>query len=233
MSKRNNEVQGYVLKADIRHYFDNVDHEVLINIIKSKVKDGKIMWLTRKILNNFGTEIKGKGMPLGNYTSQFFANVYLNELDYFVKHKLRAKYYIRYVDDFVILHRNKKRLECFRDKIVEFLKELKIELHPNKTDIISLQKGVTFLGYKLFYKHKILRKRNRKYFLGKFDRYLKLYDEGIISDEQLIARLQGWFGYAQWANTYLLRKRIVEKAIEALSKKGSNKIEELRKMAKL
>lgn len=211
MSKHNNKVQGYVLKADIKHYFDNVDHEILINIVKSKVKDGKIIWLTRKILNNFKGSVHGRGMPLGNYTSQFFANVYLNELDYFVKHELRAKYYIRYVDDFVILHRNKKRLEYFKCKLVDFLKGLKIELHPAKTDIIPLQKGITFLGYKIFYHYKLLRKRNLKQFHKKFSKLLKWYTNEIVTKERLLESLQGWFGYAQWANTYNLRREILEK----------------------
>jgi len=90
-----NNIIGYVLKADIKHYFDTVDHKILLNIIKRKIKDKKIILLIQKILNNFDTKIKGSGMPLGNLTSQFFANVYLNELDYFIKHKLKAKYYIR------------------------------------------------------------------------------------------------------------------------------------------
>ena len=96
-----------------------------------------------------------------------------------------------------------------------------------------MQKGVAFLGYKIFYKNKILRKRNRKYFLKKLDRYLDFYNAGLMTDEQILSRLQGWFGYAQWANTYLLRKRIVNKTAEAFSNKGSKKIEELHKTAKL
>ena len=227
-----NQVQGYVLKSDISRYFDNVDHKTLLNIIKRKVKDGKIIWLVQKVLNNFDIPVKGKGMPLGNYTSQFFANVYLNDLDYFVKHELKAKYYIRYVDDMVILHRSKKRLEYFKKKIINFLEGMKLELHPNKSEIISLQKGITFLGYRIFYKHKILRKRNRKYFLKKFDKYLNLYNEEVISDEQLIAKLQGWFGYAQWANTYLLRKRLIEKTAELFKRKNPNKIQDLYKLLK-
>ncbi len=205
----------------------------MLNIIKKKVKDEKIIWLTRKILNNFNTEVKGKGMPLGNYTSQFFANVYLTELDYFVKHTLKAKYYIRYVDDFVILHRSKKRLEYFKKSIIEFLREIKLELHPDKSDIIPLQKGVNFLGYRIFYKYRLLRKRNRNYFLKKFEKYLKLYNEEIISDEQLIFRLQGWFGYAQWADTYLFRKKMIEKAANSFKAKGSKLLDELSKLKKI
>ena len=90
-------------------------------MVKRKIKDEKIIWLIKKILRNYNN--KEKGMPLGNLTSQFFANVYLNELDYFVKHKLKAKYYIRYVDDFVILHRSKKQLEIWKKEINGFLNE--------------------------------------------------------------------------------------------------------------
>ena len=101
-----------------------------------------------------------KGMPLGNLTSQFFANIYLNELDYFVKHILNAKYYIRYVDDFVILHSSKSQLEEWKNKISEFLKkELKLELHLDKSKIISLSHGVDFVGFRNFYHFKLLRKR--------------------------------------------------------------------------
>ena len=92
-----------------------------------------------------------KGMPIGNLTSQFFANVYLNELDYFVKNKLKCKYYIRYVDDFIILHESKEQLEKWKKEISNFLKEkLKIELHPQKSKIIPLSKGIDFLGFRNF-----------------------------------------------------------------------------------
>lgn len=107
----NNQIKGYCLKADIKHYFQEVNHEVLLNIIKKRITDEKVVWLVERILdNNVSDNPDGKGMPLGNLTSQFFANVYLNELDYFVKHELRAKYYIRYVDDFVLLNPSKEQL---------------------------------------------------------------------------------------------------------------------------
>ena len=156
-------IKGYTLKADIKHYFETVDHKILLDIIKSKIKDKKIIWLIKQILDNFNTKIKGKGMPLGNLTSQFFANVYLNELDYFIKHKLREKYYIRYVDDFVVLHKNKKILEIYKEKINNYLlKHLKLELHKDKSKIIPLKNGVDLLGYRVFGYYKLLRKRNLK-----------------------------------------------------------------------
>jgi len=107
----NNQVKGYCFKADIKHYFQEVDHKILLSIIRRKIRDEKVIWLIERILeNNVLDNPKGKGMPLGNLTSQFFANVYLNELDKFVKHKLRAKYYIRYVDDFVLINPSREKL---------------------------------------------------------------------------------------------------------------------------
>ena len=207
----NNLIIGYVLKADIKHYFETVSHEILIKMISRKIKDAKIIGLIKQILNNFDSDIKNVGMPLGNYTSQFFANIYLNELDYFVKHNLKAKYYIRYVDDFVILHRNKQTLFEYKDKINEFLKkELLLELHPDKSNIMPLRNGISFLGYRIFYFHKLLRKRNKRKFLKKFNYYLDYYKEEIISEEEFMTFLRGWFGYSIWADTYIFRKDLLE-----------------------
>ncbi|MCL5730344.1 MAG: reverse transcriptase/maturase family protein, partial [Candidatus Pacearchaeota archaeon] len=111
-----NQVVGYCFKADIKHYFQEVDHSVLLGIIRKKITDNKVIWLIEKILeNNVSDNPAGKGMPLGNLTSQFFANVYLNELDKFVKHQLRAKFYIRYVDDFVLLNSSREKLSEWGD----------------------------------------------------------------------------------------------------------------------
>jgi len=226
-----NSVQGYFFKADIYHYFDSVDHEILIGILEKKIKDEKLIILIRKVLLNFNSAITGKSMPLGNYTSQFFANVYLNELDYFVKHELKAKFYIRYVDDFIILHRSKNRLEFLKNKIDLFLRiKLGLKLHPEKSDIFSLQKGIAFLGYKTFYKYKILRKRNRKYFCRKLDTILINYKEGNIDEEKVISQLQGWVGYARWANTFLLRKKIIFKTQNLFLSNGYRSTKELDKL---
>src|SRR3989344_6907584 len=206
-----NLVKGYYLKADIKHYFDTVSNEILINIIKKKIKDEKVIWLIKQILNNFDFEVKGVGMPLGNYTSQFFANVYLNELDYFVKHELKAKYYIRYVDDFVILDKDYKNLEKYKEAINKFLTGyLKIELHPSKSKIIKLDKGLNLLGFRVFYYHKLLRKANKRKFERQFKEKLELYKNKNISREDFAQSLQGWLGYAMWANTYKLRNKVIK-----------------------
>jgi len=144
-------------------------------------------------------------MPLGNLTSQFFANIYLNELDYFIKHKFKAKYYIRYVDDFVILHNSKKQLEIWKKQINNFLKrELKLELHLDKSGVSSLSKGIDFIGFRNFWCHKLLRKRNIKNMENK----IRFFIDGKLNKEKFAESFQGWQAYAKWANTFNLRKRI-------------------------
>lgn len=203
----NNSIQGYVFKADIKHYFDTINHKVLLDILRKNIKDEDFIELIKIVLDNFEAP-DGKGLPLGNYTSQFFANVYLNNLDYFIKHRLKAKYYIRYVDDFVILHKDKKKLKEYWNKINKYLKSLKLELHPDKSEIYALRNGITFLGYRIFYNYKLLKKRNINYFYRRFDKKLNLYRQGLIEKENLDSFLQGWFGYSKFANTYNFNKKI-------------------------
>ena len=149
-------------------------------------------------------------MPLGNLTSQFFANLYLNELDQFVKHKLRAKYYIRYVDDFVILHKSKEQLETWKNEINSFLKnKLKIELHPSKSHVLRLNSGINFLGFRIFYNHKLLRKSNIRNFERKFNNLRILFDEGIIGREKALEVLEGWLAYCSYANTHKYRRHLI------------------------
>lgn len=150
------------------------------------------------------------GMPLGNLTSQFFANIYLNELDQFVKHKLRAKYYLRYVDDFVLLHNSKTELENLKNEIDKFLKEdLKLELHKDKSKIISLSRGIDFVGFRTFYYNKRLRKRN----IRKINFKIQKFKEGEITTEKILESFQGWNAYATWANCFNLRLKTYEKII--------------------
>lgn len=204
-----------MLKADIKHYFDTVDRQILLNILQRKIKDEKVIWLIETILKN-----KEKGMPLGNLTSQFFANVYLNELDQFVKHSLKAKYYIRYVDDFVILHNDRKQLEKYREEIDKFLVNLKIELHPEKSRIIPLKSGITFLGFRVFYYFKLLKKSNAKRIWKRLEKFRKLYLKGKITREEILLSLEGWLAYASFADTYKLRKKVMARFNEIFGNKS-------------
>lgn len=206
----NNSIKGYVLKIDIKHYFATIDHNVLLNILKKNIQDEDLIWLIEIVINNFRNQSKGKGLPLGNYTSQFFANIYLNHLDYFVKHKLKAKYYIRYVDDFVILHKNKDVLVEYLNKIEKYLKFLKLELHPDKSELHALRNGITFLGYSIFYHYRLLRQRNIRYFRKRLDEKLEFYRSGLINEKELKGFIDGWNGYSNFANSHNFNKKVIK-----------------------
>ena len=155
---RNNTKTCFILKLDVRRFFDSINQEILLDLIKTKIKDENALWLVEKVIRSFP-----KGLPLGNITSQLFANIYLNELDKFVKHKLKIKYYIRYCDDFLILSGDKPYLDDLIQEIDNFLgNSLKLSLHPDKIMIKKYNQGIDFLGYVSFPYHKILRVKTRK-----------------------------------------------------------------------
>tara|TARA_Y100000310_G_C20423217_1_gene687673 strand:+ start:241 stop:699 length:459 start_codon:yes stop_codon:yes gene_type:complete len=151
-------------------------------------------------------------MPLGNLTSQFFANLYLNELDQFVKHNLKVKYYIRYVDDFIILHQSKQQLKTWKKEIQNFLKNnLKLTLHPDKTKLIPISKGIDFVGFRNFYHFKLLRKRNIKNMKNKVTKY----NNNQIPKIKFFEIYQGWKSYSKWANSSNIREQILNEISES------------------
>lgn len=150
----------YILKMDIRKFFQNIDKDILFSILNRKVKDEKLLWLLKEIIYSN----KGKtGLAIGNYTSQTFANIYLNEVDQYIKHNLHCKYYFRYMDDSIILIKTKEEAKEILKKIKSFLEEkLKLELNE-KTQIFKNKQGVNFCGYKINeYRLKIRDKRKKK-----------------------------------------------------------------------
>lgn len=169
----------YYLKLDIAKYFYRIDHEVLMDILRKKIADKDLLHVLSVIINcedtNFGLplgadigdvafdELLGEvGLPIGNLTSQMFANLYLNELDQFCKHKLHLRYYIRYMDDIIILHPDKKYLEKIKNKIADFLeKELRLQLNK-KTCIRPTSMGIEFVGFRIWSTHIKLRKKTAR-----------------------------------------------------------------------
>ncbi len=209
VSKNNTRI-CFILKADILHYFEAVDHAILLSILQKQIKDTKIMQLIEVILKNHCTSAPGKGMPLGNLTSQFFANVYLNELDQFVKHTLKAQYYIRYVDDFVILSEKREDLVVYKQKIKSFLQEhLALSLHPEKSKIITLEKGVHFLGFRIFSHHRLIRKKNILKFTRKLVQLHEWYKEGLLDRDKAVEVLQGWLAFCAHANMYKYNRKLI------------------------
>jgi len=170
------------------------------------------------------------GMPLGNLTSQFFANVYLNELDQFVKHKLKIKYYVRYVDDFVILHENKKLLRLYKKLINNFLNDkLKIKLHPDKSKIIKLDNGINFLGFRIYYYHKLLRKKKVQRFEKMFIKLKQEYINGLFKREKIVEIFEGWITYVSHADTYKYRRHITRLFNSYFPFDKNNEIENIKK----
>jgi len=150
---KNNTKQCFVLKCDIKKFFASIDHEILKNILRKYIQDTDTLKLLSNIIDSFE-----KGLPLGNLTSQLLVNIYMNEFDQYVKHKLKVKYYIRYADDFVILSEDKKYLENILVEMQDFLcKNLKLTMHPNKVFIKTIYSGVDFLGWVHFTRHRVLR----------------------------------------------------------------------------
>lgn len=143
----NNSQRVYALKCDIRQFFASIDHEILIELIQNKISDVRTLDLIKIIIDSHSSTV-GKGIPLGNVTSQLFANIYLHELDWFMKQTLGIKHYIRYCDDFVVISTDKSYLLSLIKPIRQFLSnELKLELHPNKISIRPWNQGIDFLGY--------------------------------------------------------------------------------------
>lgn len=253
--------KAYYGQFDVKSFFMSIDKKVLIDILSEKVykrfgKPSDVMWLCEKIINHdpttnyylkspvellsqipkhkslFGVE-KGKGLPIGNLTSQFFANVYLNELDQYVKRVLKVKYYVRYVDDFVLLSDNPDEIVEWREKISEFLKNrLKLELQGDKDKYGSVYSGVDFVGY-IVKPHYVLT-RNR--IVCGLKQKLHLFNAGFLVDqtkskqellpihlppsqkdiEKILCTVNSYYGYLKHSNSFKLRKNIFEKHFKVL-----------------
>lgn len=166
-ASRNNTRKVYALKCDIRKYFASIDHEILFNLVARYIKDDEVLELVRTIILSHGSET-GKGIPLGNVTSQLFANIYLHELDWFIKQTVGVGHYIRYCDDFVVVSPDKEYLEQLIEPIRMFLQSsLRLDLHPTKVTICSWDQGVDFLGYVLKPHATLIRTKTRKRMITK------------------------------------------------------------------
>ena len=185
----------FILTCDIRKFFANIDHALLLRIFARSILDLDILWLLGRIIGSFNSGTAGKGLPLGNLTSQLFVNIHMNEFDQFVKHQLKARYYVRYADDFVILHQGRRELERLLLRIEAFLLEqLKLSLHPDKVFIKTLASGVDFLGWVHFPTHRVLRTATKRRMLARVNE----------------RNLSSYIGLCRHGNAFSLQKRIGE-----------------------
>lgn len=215
---------NYVLKMDIKKYFPSIDHEILFKKIQRKIKCKDTLWLTRTIIDGsnpqqsvydyfpgddlFDPFRRKKGIPIGNLTSQFFANIYLNDLDHYIKEKLKCKFYIRYVDDLVVFDNEKIRLWQVKDQIKKFLLKDRLKVHIAKTFVAPVAIGIDYLGYKVFPTHRRMRKDTSMRFICNLQKMKRFYRLGLIGWDKINASVQSWLGHAKHADTYGLRRSI-------------------------
>ncbi len=196
----------WVLKCDIRKFFANIDHSTLKDILSRHLEDANTMHLFTMVVDSFHTKDRiGVGLPLGNLTSQLLVNIYMNEFDQFVKHTLKVRYYIRYADDFVILHEHKDDLLALLQKLSEFLeRRLKLSLHPDKVCIKTFVSGVDFLGWVHFRNHRVLRTTTKRRMFRQLARSPK--EETVVS----------YLGMLSHGDTHFLREGILWSTVKGV-----------------
>ena len=235
----NNRKRAYCLQLNISNFFMSISKKILYSLVKKHIKDSNMLWLLRTVIFNEPAEnyiqkspikirrkvpphksllnvLEGNGLPIGNYTSQFFANVYLNELDQFVKHKLKCRFYLRYVDDFILVSESKEQLRKHKFEIEKFLKHnLNLKLN-HKQKLLPASNGVNFLGYVIRQNYTLIRKRVAHNFREKLDSYRK---EMIFETQKfrkatynntfsLQATVNSYLGHFKWADSFNLKKAI-------------------------
>ena len=190
----------YCLQFDIAKFYPSVNHEILKQLIRRKIKCKETLWLLDDIVDS---PSGNTGIPIGNYTSQYFANIFLNWLDHWIKQQLKCKYYIRYADDGVILSGSKNHLHNIRQQIGHYLNDnLALKFNP-KTQIYPVDdRGIDFLGYRTFRDYILLRKKSAKKFRRKLKKIKQQRDK--ISDQHIISSIMSYVGWVQHCNGYNL-----------------------------
>ena len=197
----------YILKMDVRKYFQNIDKDILYRILNRKIQDSKLLWLLKEII--YSNEGK-KGLAIGNYTSQMFANIYLNEVDQFIKNKLHCKYYFRYLDDSICMFKTKEEAKLTLIKIKEFLNEnLELELNE-KTQIFKSKQGVNFCGYKINEYRLKIRDRGKRKLKKKVKKLKYKIRIGELTSKEAKKYLCGHFGYIKYADVKNFTERMFE-----------------------
>lgn len=190
----------YCLKMDIRKFYPSINHNILMRILERKIGDKKLLCLLEDIVRSIPGETN---VPIGNLTSQWFGNLYMNELDTYIKHKLKIKCYLRYCDDFALFSNDKKQLNEAKHQIIKFLNE-ELKLTLSKCDLFQTSQGVDFLGYRHFRKYILIRKSTVKRVKKRLVKVKKAYLEGRMPHDKfrsVVASTDGWF---KWANSHNL-----------------------------
>ena len=219
----------YVLKMDIQQYFPSVDHAFLKEKLRRRIKDARVLDLLDRIIESSpqrttephyfsGDDLltpfeRQTGIPIGNLTSQFFANLYLDDFDHYMKQVVKVRPYLRYVDDMVVLDCDKSRLTEIRSAVHERLASDRLRLHPRKAQISPVVNGLNLLGYLVYPARRRLRSDNGHRFSRKLRHMAQGYRAGCVEWDTVVASIQSWIGHAQHADTEGLRRAIFSQAV--------------------
>ncbi len=213
----------YVLQCDIAQFFPSIDHEVLRATLKNMLPDGSALWLIDRILasgqgvlaeeydmvyfpdDDLLSVNRPRGLPIGNLTSQWWANCYMNPFDHFVRRELGCKAYVRYVDDFLLFGDDKKELMQWRDAIVERLQRLRLTLHIGSANPRPVHEGIPFLGFIVFPDHRRVKQRKGFAYRRKLYHLIRFADRKTIR-----ASVQGWINHVRYADTMHLRQSMLK-----------------------
>lgn len=203
----------YVLKCDIVKYFPSIDHAILRGLLARRIADARTLWLVDQILNSGAgvladeyemhwfpgddllAALRLRGLPIGNLTSQFWANVYLNPLDQFVKRELHCRAYLRYCDDFLLFHDDKRQLQRWHQAIGDFLQTLRLTLHHRKSNVVPLRLGVTFVGFRVFPTYRRLRRDNVRRVYRRMAQLQAAYRAGEVTQAHISASVRSWIAH--------------------------------------
>ncbi len=217
----------YFLQCDVRQFFPSIDHVILMAEFSRRIKDEKFLQLCETILksgegvlaNEYEmTYFEGdtlfsanrlRGLPIGNLTSQFWANVYMNELDQHVKRELKCEAYIRYVDDFVLFSNDKRQLAGWREQMIQKIAGLRLTLHEECAQIFPTTTGIPFLGFRIYPEYRLLKTRKAIHFRRKLNGLLQDYSNGLINFPKLNQIIQSWIHYVGYGDTWGLRRSVL------------------------
>jgi hypothetical protein len=221
----------YVLQCDLQQFFPSIDHALLRGEIARLVRDDWVLWLVDQILTsgkdvhsqNFQpvyfagddlfAALRPRGLPIGNLTSQFWANVYLNPLDQFIKRELKCRAYLRYVDDFLLFHPRKERLHAWRSEVIQFAAGLRQRLHENRCVVFPVQTGIPFLGWRVYPDHLRLKHRSGLDFQRRLAQMRRRVRSGCLTYAKMHASVMGWIAHAAHGDTWGLRCSLFAKPI--------------------
>lgn len=216
----------WILKCDIKKFFNNINPSILFNIMKKYITDQDLLYFTHLLIFGNNPSDISIGIPIGNYTSQFFANIYLNELDQYIKRVLHIKYYVRYMDDFILLLKTKKECIEIKKQISSFLeKSLELELN-DKSRYYPYKMGVNFCGYRIFTTHRLLRTSSKTRIKNKVKIWNKQYQKNQLNLSQAIQSINSWLGHSSHCNCYQLQQRVLKSCDFLLQNRTYQEIEQ-------